>query len=331
MSDSRHFLIGPKIEISFDNPFSIEINAIHREIRSRIQTLASPLFENPEDLHNEYTSKQVHTTWQFPVLAKYRFQVHKIHPFVAAGPSFRPTGTMSGLKNFGFTAGAGLNLPVKSFNISPTIRYTRWAPANESTPIFESNLNQVEFLVGFDQSSESGWPSAFGIKPRIGGVLGVGLKSDLDLPTWLGTRSHGNLQGGVMFEADLTEKYSVEVNAIRRTLHFGGRPDVVITWQFPILFKYRLPVPKLNPFLQAGPSFRASGNQNGTFPSKFGFTAGIGFEQHWKSLRFAPALRYTRWKRDVMPPELRPHVWQRLTTVPDQLELVVGITLGPRK
>lgn len=171
-SNSHHFILGPKVEIRFDNPFSIEINALHREIRSQTHHFSY----NPPATSD---MKQVHTTWQFPVLAKYQFRVAKLNPFLAGGASFRPTGTQSGLGFYGLTAGTGLNFQVKKLNISPTLRYTRWS-TGASYRIHESTLNQVEFLVGFDQSSDSAWPTAFGLTPRIGAVLGVTLTGDLD-------------------------------------------------------------------------------------------------------------------------------------------------------
>lgn len=75
-------------------------------------------------------------------------------------------------------------------------------------------------------------------------------------------------------------------------------PAPVITWQFPVLAKYRLVAKKWTPFLEAGPSFRTAGNLNGTNPSHVGATAGLGVETKWGPLKFAPVVRYTRWKRD---------------------------------
>jgi hypothetical protein len=76
----------------------------------------------------------------------------------------------------------------------------------------------------------------------------------------------------------------------------------------------------VKPFVEAGPSFRSSGNLNGTLPSKEGVAAGVGVEAHVWKLRIAPQVRYLRWARDgvtvLSPP-----------TVPDQVEFLVGISL----
>jgi len=96
----------------------------------------------------------------------------------------------------------------------------------------------------------------------------------------------------------------------------------VITWEFPILAKYRLlPHGRVRPFVEGGPSFRTAGNLNGTNPSHFGVSGGVGVETHWLGLNFAPTLRYTRWTRD------NPNgVFAQPTTRQDQLELLVSVS-----
>ena len=47
-----------------------------------------------------------------------------------------------------------------------------------------------------------------------------------------------------------------------------------------MLAKYRFHWSKMNPFVELGPSFRTAGNLNGTNPSHYGFTSGLGVEMH---------------------------------------------------
>jgi hypothetical protein len=66
------------------------------------------------------------------------------------------------------------------------------------------------------------------------------------------------------------------------------------TWQFPLVAKYMLPVPRLSrakfkPFAEARPSFR-------TVQTDFGFTAGVGVSFRYGMLTFQPRIRYTRWQ-----------------------------------
>jgi hypothetical protein len=91
-------------------------------------------------------------------------------------------------------------------------------------------------------------------------------------------------------------------------------------WQFPLLLQYRLKLPVVKPFVEAGPSFShiAGGhnvtlNQDNTFggfqgrtsssnnlrelkhDTVGGFTAGLGVDIHVPFLHVAPEFRYTRW------------------------------------
>ncbi len=110
-----------------------------------------------------------------------------------------------------------------------------------------------------------------------------------------------------MFEVHLDPHWSLEVNGLFRQLHgsvarvlrpedsLGDQsPQPVVTWEFPVLAKYRFQRRTLSPFFEAGPSFRTTGNLN-TEPSHHGIAAGAGFEMKWRSLKIAPALRYTLW------------------------------------
>jgi hypothetical protein len=119
------------------------------------------------------------------------------------------------------------------------------------------------------------------------------------------------------------------VNGLFRQLHGKGAalladgtlnslsPHPVVIWQFPVLAKYRFTVGKLNPFWEAGPSFRTAGNLNSSEPSHHGLTAGAGIEMDWGSWRVAPTARYTRWARDNI-------LGRGARTGPNQVELLVA-------
>ena len=114
---------------------------------------------------------------------------------------------------------------------------------------------------------------------------------------------------GVATEIELARQVSVEFMGLYRplrardiaTLSNGATTErrfTVLTWEFPLLAKYRLPSFNIGPFLELGPSLRASGNLNGTRPSHHGITAGIGMELRQHKLSIAPALRFTHWAAD---------------------------------
>src|ERR1700722_5449404 len=102
---------------------------------------------------------------------------------------------------------------------------------------------------------------------------------------------------------------------------FSVSPAPVVTWEFPILAKYRFALPILRPFIEAGPSFRTSGNLNSTSPSNHGFAAGLGVEAKLWKLKLAPQLRYIRWARDS-----RMAGFGAPFTKPDQVEFLVSLS-----
>jgi hypothetical protein len=129
------------------------------------------------------------------------------------------------------------------------------------------------------------------------------------------------LSAGGSVEWDFTRAVSIEVDGLYRRLHAVGIPVSsysVVTWEFPLLVNYRFSTHRMMPFLEAGPSFRATGNLNEVHPSHYGFSAGVGVEGRVGRWRVAPILRYTRWAQDVQV--LREDV----RTKPDQLEFLVG-------
>lgn len=127
-------------------------------------------------------------------------------------------------------------------------------------------------------------------------------------------RSYSTLKDyviGPMVDVDMLWRgLSLEIGALYRPMNLtmaGVLPDgsfhsvspaTVVTWEFPVLAKYRLGSSSARPVIELGPSFRASGNLNGSAPSPFGLTAGFGIETRFLGLRIAPLLRYTHWGAD---------------------------------
>lgn len=90
--------------------------------------------------------------------------------------------------------------------------------------------------------------------------------------------------------------------------------DDVNSWEFPILAKYRLPVPIIRPYLEAGPCFRAVSASLAKDISGTGVAAGI--EANLRRFRIAPEIRYTHWATDGAYPML-----VHATSTPNQIEL----------
>ena len=95
-------------------------------------------------------------------------------------------------------------------------------------------------------------------------------------------------------------------------------------WEFPILAKYRLPLPLMKPYVEAGPSFRATSASLAQHMSGVGFSAGIGVESHIGPLRIAPEVRYTHWGSDgsyTVP--------YHASSYPNQVEFLAGLATAP--
>jgi hypothetical protein len=302
---ARRPIIGIQLEYRFSRNWALEFDVLHRELKSTTSVEVSPPIQFPDGRTVSILgpSTRLLTPWEFPLLAKYRMPLGKIAPFFSAGTSFRPAGTGTGLSHFGITTGGGIEFRTGGFRISPTVRYTRWAAGN-SVAVGAPLRNQVELLVGLDRPSTSG-VRAFGQRLSFGVIAGVGLGEDFRVGDFNPGRTSEANSGifGALIEARLPRNLAVEINGLYRPLHGsngeGGRSVrfAHLTWEFPVLLKYRLPgKTRFKPFVEGGPSFRAEGNLNLRSVSHLGATAGAGVETRFSWLKVAPMLRYTRWR-----------------------------------
>lgn len=136
---------------------------------------------------------------------------------------------------------------------------------------------------------------------------------------------------GPSIEVHFTRRFSLGLDALYKPLHYeqsatftqtgeviGFAPATVVTWQFPVLARYRFPLGRIRPFIEGGPSLRATGNLNLSNPSHFGVSAGAGIEAQWGRLSLAPGVRYTRWAKDIW--------WANVRSRPDQVEVLVRLS-----
>ena len=138
---------------------------------------------------------------------------------------------------------------------------------------------------------------------------------------------------GLTLEYRLLGNFSVEGDVLYRELHLevglagpnrvnSVSPSPVVTWELPLMAKYRFHWWKADPFVEAGPAFRPTSNLNAN-PAHYGVTAGFGAAMRWKQFEVAPMVRYSRWIRD------RP--FQNFAeSKSDQLELLIGVSGRPR-
>lgn len=327
-SGPRSFILGASMEAYFNDWFSLEMNVLHRPLKSRIKY---DVYFPEGTQTTDYTLTAVRA-WEFPVLFKYTIPVsHRIRPFLTVGPSFRTQEDAGAAEpsQVGFSAGAGVTIPWGRFRISPTLRYTRWA--RESVwPRYATKPDQLEFLTSLSYEMTPEFRTVKGRKIEIGALFGVGLTDGI-LGGWREENPEYEERfrylAGVVLQTKIRGNWAVEANALYRPIRVKGvNPDrktlySVLTWQFPVLVKYSFTDAKWRPFVAGGPSFRLSGNLNGYNPSHFGATAGAGVESLvGRGIRLAPAIRYTRWKADdySFPRDTR--------TNPNSVELVFGVT-----
>jgi hypothetical protein len=310
-STPKRYLIGAALELRLKAGWSLELDGLFHPLGY------TNAFVEPNLVLNSVSPATV-VTWEFPVMAKYRFQAGRFTPFLEAGAAFRTTGNLNGANpsHTGFIAGAGVEVPFGRFRFSPEVRYMHWTA--DPTYSVRTISNQVELLAEFSTAPSSGG-HFFGPHISFGAVAGATLTPDF--PTYktsgvaiTGTGSYPftdtQTSGprspivGPEVEVKMGGGFSVEADAILRpessrdsdtygSTEEGPFNSGVTTWQFPVLGKYRIGRNRFRPFLEAGPSFRlANGLPGAAF---YGATGGAGVETHLWRLAIAPAVRFTHW------------------------------------
>ncbi len=141
-SGSVGYLIGPMGEIHLPLGLSVEADALYRPLNL---TVTGPVGVS--------VNNSSYSSWEFPILAKWRFPIPLLKPYIEGGPSFRAVGGRAGnyLSNDGITFGLGIELRIARLRIGPELRYTHWGSdsSGASSNGISSNQNQGEFLVGF--------------------------------------------------------------------------------------------------------------------------------------------------------------------------------------
>jgi hypothetical protein len=111
----------------------------------------------------------------------------------------------------------------------------------------------------------------------------------------------------------LRDKYWIVYDSGAKSPTVSGTPAV--TWQFPVLAKYRVRWKNTNPFVEAGPSFRLPQWSLATH----GATGGAGVELYLRALRISPAVRFTHWGREANG---------YASSARNEASLLVGFSLG---
>jgi hypothetical protein len=315
-SQSRDYVVGLILEYGLNGNLSIEGDALYRELHLTVA------FVEPSRVLNSVSPSPV-VTWELPLMVKYRFHESKVDPLVEAGPAFRPTTNLNANpSHYGITAGIGLATRWKQFEIAPMLRYSRWIHDRRLSNLAASKSDQLELLISITSRPRSAWHP---LSQRIAlGVIG-GTTLFHDVPTSLSAATFSQIPAvtgvtyqpgttsvsgshafliGPALEASLLKRFFVEVDAIYHPIEVSRRSvlsnGIVFdsfsgaegrTWEFPVLSKYKFRAGRVRPFVELGPSFRLLTENS----SLVGLSAGGGLEVRLRSVKIAPALRFTHW------------------------------------
>jgi opacity protein-like surface antigen len=328
LSGPRSFLFGGVLQARINEALSLDLNVLHRPMKMT-EDYREYLSTGDIVYKNEWTAVRA---WQFPILLKYNLSrawfSGAVRPFVEAGPSVRTQEDAGSAEpsRFGFTTGAGVSYQWRRLRIAPSLRYTRWQ-RETSDGRQHTRPDQLELLTSVTYDTYFN-PGRTGERRFLLGALG-GFGLNHEFARWPDGAQHPERTRflvGVSAELRLARGFSVEADGIYKPLRQGENGQdssrlTVLTWQIPLLAKYRLGARNgWTPFVEGGPSFRLSGNLNGYRPSPLGITVGGGVETRLGGLRLAPAFRYTRWQRDS-----KAYSWSPGTN-PNSVELVIGLS-----
>lgn len=164
-ADRPRWVGGPFIEFRLPARLAVEIDALYEGLRFDYRFGRPGLAEE--------ISTTTASTWQFPILLKYRFSDSKVRPFVSGGvAAYRiggikqsgelisrlPSEIRSAISrvgnsfvNGGGVVGGGVEFKAGPLRIAPEIRFTRWAiDKSVGTNDVSVRLNQArtQLMVG---------------------------------------------------------------------------------------------------------------------------------------------------------------------------------------
>ncbi|HYI93815.1 MAG TPA: hypothetical protein VEX68_09750, partial [Bryobacteraceae bacterium] len=246
-SDRRGFIAGLSIEVDLGKGLALEGNALRRQLQLKGRTIL------PDGGMRDEVTTDI-GTWEWPILMKYRMPaVRAVRPFIEAGPSFRTRHYpgASEPSQIGGTVGAGVEFRVGKFRVSPTFRYTRWQYDDVGYPRVDTKRDQIEFSTSISYATSLPSWKVGGRKLRFGFIGGAPLTPGLEQPSPpQRIEELTGYMGGLAVEVELNRHWSVEVNGLYRPFRadrISSHPSfgesqfefTVLTWQFPVLGKYR--------------------------------------------------------------------------------------------
>jgi len=151
LSTSKEYVIGPTAELHLPFGVSVEADALYRPLNVTVYAQIPLKVGDPVVLPSLPSGNQ--SSWEFPILLKYRFAFPVVKPYLEAGPSFRAKSSeISWLSSSGLTLGGGVEVKLGRVRFGPELRYTHWGSDGPPGPGIAFNppskTDQAEFLVG---------------------------------------------------------------------------------------------------------------------------------------------------------------------------------------
>jgi hypothetical protein len=137
LTKTDDYLIGPVAELRIPFEFAIEVDGIYRGTQYHLIT-------------NDVPTNISGNAWEIPYLAKFRFPIPLLKPFVSAGGVYRsftdlPTDIVTPTHS-GAVLGGGLELRISKLRLSGELRWLHWSsPPNNTNPL-RLGQNQGEVL-----------------------------------------------------------------------------------------------------------------------------------------------------------------------------------------
>jgi len=134
---SSDYLIGPVVEMRIPFGFALEVDGLYRGTEYNLTT------------NNVTTNLPAHA-WEIPYLAKFRFPIPLLKPFISAGGAYRtftdlpPSVTPT---HNAFVVGGGMELRISRLRLSGEARWLHWGSTSNSNTVRPAQ-NQGEVLFG---------------------------------------------------------------------------------------------------------------------------------------------------------------------------------------
>jgi len=139
LEKSSNYLIGPAAELRIPFGFAFEVDGLYHASGYRVTT-------------NDINTTLPANAWEIPYLAKFRFPIPLLKPFISAGGAYRtftdlPENLVTPTHN-AFVLGGGLELRISRLRLSGEVRWLHWNSPPNNSNLARLDQNQGELLFG---------------------------------------------------------------------------------------------------------------------------------------------------------------------------------------